>query len=302
MKFAFAVALLGAACGDPDDPMLVDALVDPDGAIDAAPDAPPGCELPALAAPWLATQLHDDLVTLSIPRATTTGRNAARIAIQDRLGVIGWMPQTHAYAGGANIYTVIPATVPSLQHVVVGAHFDTVSGSPGANDNASGSAVVLALARYLRDAPCRDANVILAWFDQEELGLFGSRAFAQKLVSDGTLVRAVHTVDQVAWDLDGDRVIELEQPTQALAMAYAAAATVVGNGVSTTVVPTGGTDHVPFREAGFAAIGITEEYVGGDTSPHRHLASDTAASVAPYETYLQLTAQLVARVVMVDLQ
>ncbi|MCX5744851.1 MAG: M20/M25/M40 family metallo-hydrolase [Proteobacteria bacterium] len=268
---------------------------DPSGSAsspDATLDSTMGCDLPALAAPWLAPELHDAIGALAVPRATISERSAARTWLAQRLTALGWSPEVQSYAGGANVVATIPSTTGSTDQLIVGAHFDTVAGSPGANDDASGVAVVLAVAHYLADTPCRTPNVVVAFFDQEE-GLFGSRALAQRLVADGAVVRAVHTVDQVAWDGDHDRVIELEQPTSALAAAYRAAAEVVG--VPVSVVGTGGTDHVSFRDEGFPAIGITEEYAGGDTSPYRHTAQDTAATVD--EAYLALATQLVAHVI-----
>ncbi|MDQ3370919.1 MAG: M28 family metallopeptidase, partial [Myxococcota bacterium] len=226
------------------------------------------------------------------PRATTTQREAARTQLANRLTAIGWTPQLHAYPGGSNVHATIPATMGAGPAVIVGAHFDSVAASPGANDNASGAAVVLAVARYLADVPCRTAPVTIVFLDQEETGLFGARAFAQRF--DPASVRAVHTIDQVAWDADGDRRFELELPTPALEAEWRAAAMTVG--ISLVATTTSGTDHEAFRALGFAAVGLTEEYVGGDTSPHRHLASDTPATVDA--AYLRLAAMLTAEVVI----
>jgi acetylornithine deacetylase/succinyl-diaminopimelate desuccinylase-like protein len=280
-----------AACGPPAED-LVDGGTDGPSA-DARPDAPPGCERPLLDAPGLQGYLTNAVATLTTaPRATATQRDAARTKLANELSALGWTPQQHSYAGGINVHASIPATMGNGMRIVVGAHFDTVGGSPGANDNASGCAVVLAIARYLKDTPCRTAPVTIAFFDQEETGLVGSRAFAQTL--SAATVRAVHTIDQVAWDADADRVFELELPTTALEQEWRGAAAVVG--VSISVTATSGTDHESFRNRGFAAVGLTEEYVGGDTSPHRHLASDTAATVnAPY---LVLAAKLTAQVIL----
>jgi Zn-dependent M28 family amino/carboxypeptidase len=134
--------------------------------------------------------------------------------------------------------------------------------------------------------------VIVAFFDQEELGLFGSRAFAQMLAPAD--IRAVHTIDQVAWDADHDRVFELELPTAALEAEWRAAATTVGATVRTTA--TGGTDHVSFRDRGLAAAGLTEEFAGGDTSPFRHTAGDTPTTVDA--AYLALASKLTAQVIL----
>lgn len=62
--------------------------------------------------------------------------------------------------------------------VLLGAHYDSVVGSPGANDNASGTAVVLEIARNLSGTPLARQAWFVA-FDGEEDGLRGSRAFVK---------------------------------------------------------------------------------------------------------------------------
>lgn len=256
---------------------------------DVGPDA---CPAPALETPWLAPFVTDVVGELAAsPRATVAERAAARSYLAEQLAAMGWSPEEHVYATGANVFATIPATVPATApdaldapaplELLVGAHFDTVPGSPGANDNATGVAAVLAVARYLADAPCRAAPVTVVFFDEEELGLLGSRAFAATRAP--STVAAVHTLDQVGWDADGDRVFELELPTPALEARYRSAAELVGARISVT--DTTATDHTAFRERGFAAVGLTEEFRGGDTSPHYHLPTDAPATVdIPYLT------------------
>jgi hypothetical protein len=263
--------------------------------LDAPGDAP-DCARPDVDAATLEPLLARWITELPAPRATQTEREAARSYLAAELERLGWEPELHAYASGANLLATLPASAPSAPSVIVGAHFDTVPDSPGANDNASGVAVVLAVARALADASCREVAITVAFFDEEERGLFGARALAQARSPADVL--AVHTIDQVAWDEDGDRVFELEQPTPALEQAWRAAAEAIGVPVVTTA--TTGTDHQAFRERGFAAIGLTEEYVGGDTSPHRHLATDTPDTVDL--DYLVLAARLAIRVVSDQVQ
>jgi Zn-dependent M28 family amino/carboxypeptidase len=50
-------------------------------------------------------------------------------------------------------------------------------------------------------------------------------------------------------------------------------------GVGITETTTARGDHAAFRNAGFPALGITEEFVGGDTTPHYHLPGDTYSTV-----------------------
>jgi Zn-dependent M28 family amino/carboxypeptidase len=292
-----ALACVLAACGG-DDAMMngPDAgNVDGDGSI-IVDDSGTQCMKPALDQPWLAGLVSGAVSGLAAsPRATTTQRQAARTYLQNQLTQIGWTPMLHTYNSGANVYATIPATNGATKQIIVGAHFDTVSNSPGANDNATGSAAVLAVARYLKDMNCRKYAVTVIFFDEEESGLFGSRAYANTLQVANVV--AVHTVDQIGWDNDNDQRFELELPTSALEAEYRAAATTVG--VPVAVTSTQGTDHQSFREKGFAAIGLTEEYVANDTSPYRHTAQDTAATVK--QTYLQLGSKLVAQVVMNEL-
>ncbi|MGP1385407.1 MAG: M28 family peptidase [Thainema sp.] len=64
--------------------------------------------------------------------------------------------------------------------ILIGAHYDTVPGSPGADDNASGVAVLFELGRLLTEFPS-NWPVRLVAFDMEEYGLSGSRAYAAHL-------------------------------------------------------------------------------------------------------------------------
>ncbi|NJR65840.1 MAG: M20/M25/M40 family metallo-hydrolase [Leptolyngbyaceae cyanobacterium CRU_2_3] len=64
--------------------------------------------------------------------------------------------------------------------LLIGAHYDAVPGSVGADDNATGIAVLLELARSLSQHPARYPVRFVA-FDLEEMGLIGSKAYAAEL-------------------------------------------------------------------------------------------------------------------------
>ncbi|WP_277622351.1 M28 family peptidase [Streptomyces sp. CB03238] len=83
----------------------------------------------------------------------------------------------HPRLTGANLLAE-PPVGPHRPIVVVGAHLDTVDGSPGADDNASGVAALLETARLLGGLPGAP-DVTFMVFDMEELGLIGSRFAAQ---------------------------------------------------------------------------------------------------------------------------
>jgi hypothetical protein len=267
-------------------------------ACNSEPDAT--CDPPMideLALRSLATRTITELA--AAPRATETEREAARAWIESRVHELGLQPARQPYATGANVVATVPATAaehPELvDEIIVGAHFDTVAGSPGANDNASGVAVALAVASVVPQVRCRRAAVTIVLFDEEEVGITGSAAFAATRAP--AQVRAVHSIDQVGWDADLDRRFELELPTHALELEYRDAASALGTDVVVTAVDA--SDHRAFRELGFAVVGITEEYTSGDTTPHRHQPTDVAATVDI--EYVMLAARLVTRVVASEL-
>jgi hypothetical protein len=75
---------------------------------------------------------------------------------------------------GRNVIARLPGV--TQPKVILGGHYDSVVGSPGANDNASGTAVVLAIARQAAKTPLARQAWFMA-FDGEEDGLHGSKAF-----------------------------------------------------------------------------------------------------------------------------
>ena len=87
------------------------------------------------------------------------------------------------------------------------------------------------------------------------------------------------TLDQLWWDDDADRRMEVELPGPGILAAFEASIAARGLGVELVETSTVGSDHTAFRERGFAAMGITKEYVSGDTTPHYHLSSDTFETV-----------------------
>ncbi|MEU4269966.1 M28 family peptidase [Streptomyces sp. NPDC026092] len=83
----------------------------------------------------------------------------------------------HRRLTGANLLAELPGADDGPA-VLVGAHLDTVVGSPGADDNASGVAALLEVARLLGGLP-RPPRVRLACFDMEELGFVGAHVAAR---------------------------------------------------------------------------------------------------------------------------
>jgi hypothetical protein len=72
-----------------------------------------------------------------------------------------------------NIIVELPGTDLAHEVLILGAHFDAFPGTPGADDNGTGTAALLEIARILKDVPLR-RTVRLVFFNLEEIGLRGS--------------------------------------------------------------------------------------------------------------------------------
>ncbi len=209
-------------------------------------------------------------------RANATEREHARVYLIAELTRLGYTAERHAYrASGTNVvaYLAADAAGPGAGLIVVGAHFDSVPAGPGAADNATGVAIVLTAARYLIDRPGRRHPVAFVLFDEEEIGLIGSRAYAERLLTDQVPVTAAHCFDMLSFDLDADQAIELWSPVAGLEAAYRAAGAAAG--VPIQPVRFGSSDHTAFLERSLPAVGIGEEFVGNDHTPHYHRSTDT---------------------------
>ncbi len=302
-RVVFALGLALAGCNDP-------ATATPDAAPTIEPDAP-AMQLDApsggdglvdyekriISQLTGAAEISPGLTL--VHRASVAERNAVRTYLIAEFAALGITAEAVAYTSGATSGANIIATLPGSEAgpiIVVGGHFDGVPAGPAAADNATGTAMVLAIARHLVQVPDRKHTIVFAVFDQEELGLLGSRAYVAALKTAGTQLRGAHIYDMVSWDSDHDRAVELWSPTPALEAMYRAK----GMAAAMPIQPVAfeSSDHQAFLEGGFPAVGICEEYVGGDHTPHYHKASDTAANVQ--FDYLEAVTRLAFSVLEAD--
>jgi len=184
--------------------------------------------------------------------------------------------------------------------VVLVSHYDTKTGvnCPGANDGASSSALLIALANALASRPKPNGNVMLLWTDGEECmrkygpndGLWGSKRAAERLRESGRDVRAVICLDMIG---DGDLHIAVPaNGTESLARITLHAARRAGLADLVSRIPEHVTDdHVPFLDNGFRAVDLIDfEY--GPGNAYWHTPMDTMENVSK-ESLLK-TGRLVA--------
>lgn len=175
--------------------------------------------------------------------------------------------------------------------VLVTAHVDSINLSgvaepaPGADDNGSGSAGLLALARALARALAgREAalDLRLILFGGEEEGLFGSLQYVAELPDvERARIRAVLNMDMIGGRNTPEPGVLLEggEVSRPVIDGLArAAATYTGLAVTTSLHPFN-SDHVPFIDAGIPAVLTIEADDGANTRPHT--ADDTVDAVDP---------------------
>lgn len=156
--------------------------------------------------------------------------------------------------------------------VIVGGHYDSVSQGSGANDNASGTAVVLELARAIGSRSA-GLGVCFAAFGAEEIGLLGSEYMVQELTArERASLRAMINLDMVG--VGSEWVVTGSSDLVDLALQEA-------QGLSIDVRPFQlsvqlGSDHQSFIKAGISAV-----FIHRRDDPNYHTAQDRAVFVDP---------------------
>lgn len=133
----------------------------------------------------------------------TQGGLASADYILDHAKKAGFTTELQAFENrektkGQNIIVEIPGE--SKQDIILlGAHYDSVKMGPGINDNASGVALLLELMAQLSQQKIKPKHSIhLAFWDSEEVGIAGSRAYVKKLPAEQLkAIKAYINVDMV---------------------------------------------------------------------------------------------------------
>lgn len=187
--------------------------------------------------------------------------------------------------------------------VLAGAHYDSVAGSPGADDNASGVAALLEISRLFREAARPRRSVRFAAFTNEEQPFFkssemGSIVYARKAAEEKQKITAMLSLETIGYFTDERGSQQYPPPLDLFYPDTGNFLAVVGNVASAELVKKAGnyfkeasalpcecaavpaslpgvdwSDHASFWEYGYPAVMVT------DTAPYRnpyyHEAGDT---------------------------
>jgi len=185
----------------------------------------------------------------------------ARVNIFETLASFGLTvsldPFAYSSATYYNVVAVKTGTVTPDRQYIIGAHFDSVD-NPGADDNGSGTAGVMEIARVLSGYEFESTIIFIA-FDREEQGLIGSRAYVDEHQAD---VRAMISMDMIAYNTGaGTADIHGRSASGPLKQALAQAVSTYSGGL--TAVDRGeldASDHAPFEWAGYEACLFIEDW------------------------------------------
>jgi len=222
-----------------------------------------------------------------------TGRlDEAKAYIVRTLEAMGHRPELQDVPYEGRTYSNIVVTLPGRslpgEVVVVGAHYDTVCGTPGADDNASAVAVLLELCRAFAGSDL-ERGVRFVFFTLEEPPVFGtphmgSAVFAREAKRKGEAITAMVCLEMVGYY--SDRKGGQGFPVPLMALFYSTTPDFIavvgdwavrdlvarvgstlreGGTLAVETVPFGGlvpgadlSDHRSFREAGYRAVMVTD--------------------------------------------
>ncbi|RUR84677.1 peptidase M28 [Chlorogloeopsis fritschii PCC 6912] len=190
-----------------------------------------------------------------------------------------------------------------LPLILIGAHYDAVPGTPGADDNATGVAVLLELARIFAAQPIRYPLRLVA-FDMEEYGLLGSTEYVTKFRQEQQALRLMMSLEMLGYCDSTPGSQTYPSPLQYIYPDRGNFIGLIGNwrtlrdliSISRSIrkagvpsqwlpVPNQGhivpqtrlSDHAPFWDAGYPAIMVTD--TAFMRNPNYHKPSDTIATL-----------------------
>jgi len=109
-----------------------------------------------------------------------------------------------------NLWVQINGTKQPDEIVLLGAHYDSVMGSPGANDNGSGVAALLEISGIMQKASAPRRSVRFVAFTNEEppffmTGRMGSQVYARKAAKDREKIVAMMSLETIGYYTDTRR-------------------------------------------------------------------------------------------------
>lgn len=203
----------------------------------------------------------------------------------------------------ANIVAIKPGTSGTDRVIVIGGHYDSIVSdvnmrmifAPGVDDNGSGTAGTLELARVFADMDL-ETTLIFVTFAAEELGLWGSEHYAASAANAGMNIDVMLNMDMIATLLDDIWDVNVRTDDQSSGFAGLIASL---TDEYTPLLPRfqnsgSASDHYPFQQFGYPAIFMQES----DFSLVYHSTQDIFDNVTP-EYGIEVVKSLVASIIVI---
>ncbi|TXD83641.1 M28 family peptidase [Subsaximicrobium wynnwilliamsii] len=193
---------------------------------------------------------------------------------------------------GRNIIATQVGTVNPESVYIVCAHYDSTA-NYCADDNATGVAAVLEIARIL-STQCLENTIVYALWDEEEIGLLGSAYYAAQAAANADAILGVLNIDMMGYDGDavgtpGDNQFDIDYRDIAGSTAMKNDIISVLNTYTfdlkvVEVNPgTYSSDHSSFWDQGYSALLVGESWETNDQTPFYHSSADRVATLdLPY--------------------
>jgi len=237
---------------------------------------------------WISTSQAEYILTGTDPSKSRqlrtiqeqlNGSPTPRSFRTDYFGVLDWeVRQEQGFL--INVVAMLPGTDPKLadEAIVIGAHRDHFGKQAGllfsgADDNASGTAVILEVARTLARLPIKPKRTLLFLsFSGEEQGLLGSRLYVSKPVIPLGQTKGMINIDHAGIG-NGRLTLGVTGLDKHVVQEAGQSAGLADNVDVFGFFPGG--DHVPFKEAGVPTVTV----VSGGVHPHFHQPTDTVETL-----------------------
>lgn len=231
----------------------------------------------------IPTVVGGNTVTIT-HRVSNNDNNLAADYIKEKLTSFGLTITDQVYSpgvtGGRNIIATQTGVTNPNNIYLIGAHYDSVA-NYGADDNASGTAAIIELARILSQY-CTDNTIVYALWDQEETGLNGSAYHAQKAKNEGDNILGVFNIDMMGYDGNNDKHFDIDVRPIANSVVMkdeiisVLNTAIYGIDLIVNVVNPGSpdSDHASFWNQGYSAVLFGENWKTNDITTGYHSSND----------------------------
>ncbi len=201
---------------------------------------------------------------------------------------------TYGSYSGRNVVAEVRGALTPEKVLLVGGHLDNISQipyttAPGADDNGTGTAATLLIARLLKTYQ-PDVTVRFVHFTAEEQGHWGSKVYAAQMRARGEQVIGFIDLDMIGWDGNSDRVVEIHTgsgpKSNALGTAFLERNTRYALGLNferKSTTASRFSDHSSFWDQDYASFMIIENFfddaIARDRNPWYHNTGDLPARV-----------------------